>query len=138
QVDDLVIVAAQNDADDVLADVVDVAANRGDYQLAARFVHRPGFQTFRFHERQQVRHRLFHDAGTLYDLRQKHLARAEQIADDVHAVHERTFDELERPFVQVPGFLHILVDEIRDAIDEGMGKAFGDRGVAPARTGGDG
>ena len=49
------------------------------------------------HERQQVGHRPLHGARALDHLRQEHLAGAEQVADDLHAVHQRPFDHLERP-----------------------------------------
>ena len=41
-----------------------------------------------FHERQQISDRLLHHAGALDHLRQEHLARPEQVADDIHAVHQ--------------------------------------------------
>ena len=40
--------------------------------------------------------RFFHDAGAFDDLREKHFAGAKQIADDIHAVHEGTFDYQKR------------------------------------------
>jgi hypothetical protein len=40
-------------------------------------------------EGDQVGHRLLHDARRLHHLRQEHLAGAEEVADDVHAVHQR-------------------------------------------------
>src|SRR3546814_10310470 len=49
-----------------------------------------------FDERDQVRDRLLHHACGFHHLRQKHLAGAEQIADHVHALHQRTFDHLDR------------------------------------------
>ena len=49
------------------------------------------------HERLEIRDRALHRARALDDLRQEHLAGAEQIADDLHAVHQRAFDHVERP-----------------------------------------
>ena len=46
-------------------------------------------QPFLLHERLEVGHRPLHGAGALDDLRQEHLAGAEQVADDLHAVHQR-------------------------------------------------
>ena len=45
------------------------------------------------HEGRQVGDGLLHDAGGLDDLRQEHLAGAEEVADDAHAVHQRAFDD---------------------------------------------
>ena len=39
---------------------------------------------------------LLHDAGGFDDLREEHLARAEEIADDAHAVHQRAFNDQQR------------------------------------------
>jgi hypothetical protein len=55
-----------------------------------------GLVLLRLDERDEVGHRLLHHPRRLDDLRQEHLARAEEVADDVHAVHERTLDHLER------------------------------------------
>ena len=51
----------------------------------------------RFHERQQISDRLFHDARAFHHLRQKHFPGAKQIAHHAHAGHERAFDHVERP-----------------------------------------
>jgi hypothetical protein len=98
QVDDLVVVALQHDADDVLADVVHVALDRGHQDLAGGCCS-PLAAASSFSASMngmQVGDRLLHHARALDHLRQEHLARAEQVADDVHAVHQRPFDDVER------------------------------------------
>ena len=72
-----------------------------------------GLEAFGFHERHQIGDRFLHDAGGLHHLRQKHLAAAEEIADDVHAVHQRAFDDVQRPLMLVAGFFHVFVDDDR-------------------------
>ena len=62
--------------------------------------------------------RLFHHPRAFDHLRQKHLAGAEQIADDLHAGHQRTFDDGERGGIFLPGFLDVLFDVIDDALDQ--------------------
>ena len=52
-----------------------------------------------FHEGQQLGDGLLHHPRALDDLGQEHLARAEQVADDLHAVHQRPFDDLDRSLV---------------------------------------
>ena len=44
-------------------------------------------------------HRLFHHACAFHHLGQEHLARREQVADHVHTVHERTFDDFNNPLI---------------------------------------
>ena len=96
EIDDLVIVAGEHDADDVLADVVHVALDGREHDRAGGLALVAARGLFRLHVGQQHRHRLLHHARRLDDLRQEHLAGAEQVADDVHAGHQRAFDDVER------------------------------------------
>ena len=97
EVDDLVIVAGEHDADDVLADVVHVALDGGHQDLAGAVAALAAARRlFGLHVGQQPRHRLLHHPGGFDDLRQEHLSRAEQVADDVHAGHQRAFDDMQR------------------------------------------
>ena len=57
-----IIVTLKDYRDDILADIMNIPLDRGDYDLALG----PGIAQqflFRFNIRQQVRHRLLHDAG---------------------------------------------------------------------------
>ena len=94
EVDHLVVVALQHHADDVLADVVDVALHRGHHDGALLGLRVTGL-LLGLDERDQVGDRLLHHAGGLHDLGQEHLAGAEQVADDVHAVHQWSLDHLD-------------------------------------------
>jgi hypothetical protein len=75
------------------------------------------------HERHQVGDRLLHHRGRLHDLRQEHLAGAEEIADHVHSVHQRAFDHMQRALGREPRLLDIRFDEIGDAVHERVGRA---------------
>ena len=116
EVDDVVVVALQDDADDVLADVVDVALDRGHDDLAVAALDVAGL-LLRLDERDQVGDGLLHHAGGLDHLRQEHLAGAEQVADDVHAGHQRALDDLDRPAAagadQRAQLLGVVLDELR-------------------------
>ena len=91
----LVIVALEHDADDVLADVVNIALDGGEQDPAGRLALRePQLLLLFLHERHEIGDRLLHHPRRLDHLRQKHLARAEQIADDVHASHQRALDDV--------------------------------------------
>src|SRR5690606_15313605 len=97
-VDHLEVVALEHNRDDVLADVVDVALHRGDHDTALGTNIAAGrfdLPLFLFDKGNQVGNGLLHDARRLHHLRQKHLARAEEVAHHVHAVHERPFDHLD-------------------------------------------
>jgi hypothetical protein len=135
EVDDVVAVAAEHDADDVLADVVHVALDRRHQDLA--LAAQAGAGLFRFDVGQQMGDRLLHDAGRFDHLRQEHLAGAEEVADVVHAVHQRAFDDGERRlafgFQLGAHFLGIGHDEIGDALDQRMFEALLDRAFAPAQ-----
>src|SRR6185295_18595036 len=121
EVDHLEIVTLQYDADDVLADVVDVALHGGEHDLAGG-VAAVGRRTigevarlFLFHERHQIGDRLLHHARRLYHLGQEHLSVAEEIADDVHTGHERAFDDVQRALHRQPRGFGVLLDEFGDA-----------------------
>ena len=129
EVDDLVVVALEDDADDVLADVVDVALD-GGHDDAARGPRRAGL-LLGLDERHEMGDRLLHDPGALDDLGQEHLAGAEQVADDVHAVHQRPLDDLDRAGGGQAGLLGVLDDEGVDALDERVGQALLDGQLAP-------
>ena len=51
----------------------------------------------------------------------------EQVADDVHPVHQRALDDLDRALGGLPRLLGVLDDERVDALDEGVGQALLDR-----------
>ena len=81
----------------------------------------------------QVRHRLFHHAGTLYHLGQEHLAGAKQVANDVHAIHQRPFDHLDRAVKLLPCFFGILDDPGGNALDQRVREALFNALLAPAQ-----
>ena len=77
---------------------------------------------FLLHEGLEVSDGLLHGTRALDYLRQEHLARAEQVADHVHAVHQRAFDDLDRTAAarrdRGAALLGVLDDELRDAVDQ--------------------
>ena len=77
--------------------------------------------------------RALHHARGFDHLRQEHLAGAEQVADDVHAVHQRAFDDFDRAAVRrlLPRFLGVLDDMRVDALDQRVGQPLADRQRAP-------
>ncbi len=88
---------------------------------------------FLVHERHQVGDRLLHHARRLHHLRQEHLAGAEQVADDVHAVHQRAFDDVERTLGLRARFLGVGLDEFGDAVHQRMRQPLFDRPLAPGQ-----
>ena len=126
-VDHVKVIALQNDGDNVFTDVVHVALDRGNHDFAFGFCLAPGLhhrELFCFDVRQQMRHGLLHDPGTLDHLGQKHLALAKQVADHVHAIHERAFNHVQWPsalgqYVAV-GLFGVHCDEIGDAMHQRM------------------
>ncbi len=115
-----------------------IALHRGDDDFALRAHVAARFREpllFLFDERNQVRHGLFHDARRFHHLRQEHLALAKQVAHDVHAVHQRPFDHVDRPTAcrvyLLARLFGVLDDEVRDAVHERMGQARLDALIAP-------
>ena len=74
-----------------------------------------------------------HHARRLDHLRQEHLARSEQVADDVHPVHQRPFDHLDRAGEGLPRFLGVVDDVGVDALDQRVAQSLLDRPAAPFR-----
>ena len=87
------------------------------------------------HERQQIGDGLLHHPRRLHHLRQEHAARAEQVADRVHAVHERALDHGERARRVAPRFFDIGLDEVGDAVHQRMRQALLHRPFAPGEVG---
>ena len=81
-----------------------------------------------------MRDSLLHDPRALHDLRQEHLAGAEKVAHDRHAVHQRAFDDVERARILQPGFLGIFDDEVHDTVDQGVREPLLHRRLAPAEV----
>src|ERR1700722_570381 len=134
QVDDLIVVAGEHHANDVLADVVNVAFDRCQHDFSLCLDHFAGRRhryLLRFHERSQVGHRLLHYPGRLDDLGQEHLARSKQIAHHAHARHQRAFDHQQGAPELDPGFLCINFYVGINAFDQGVGKTFLDGAAAP-------
>ena len=119
---DLVAVTLQHDADNIFADIVHVAFDRRHDDLAVRFAGHAGALLFLFHVRNEVRHRLLHHPRGLHHLRQEHLAGAEEIADDRHAVHQRPLDHVQRPLSRQARFFRVFNDELVDAVHQRMRK----------------
>jgi len=131
-VDDFEVVALQDHGDDVLADVVHVALDGGNHDLAlgAHVLARGLLLTLLFLDvGHEMRHGLLHHARRLDHLGQEHLARAEQVADDVHAGHQRAFDHVQRTAAArqhfLVGLFGVLGDEVRDAVHQRMRQALG-------------
>ena len=128
------VVALQDHRDDILADVVHVALDRGHHDLAlAPDILACGLVAFffGFDVGQQVRHGLLHHAGRFDHLRQKHLALAEQIAHHIHAGHQRAFNHVQR----AAAFLHDLLVGLFGVLGDEVGNAMHQR-VAQARVDG--
>ena len=134
KVDDLEVVAGQDHANDVLADVVDVALDRGHHDPAIRLADVAGPALFLLDVGQQVGDRLLHHPRRLHHLRQEHLPGAEQVADHVHAVHQRAFDHVQRARGQHPRFLGVGLDPRIQAVHQRVAQAFAHRQPAPAQV----
>src|SRR5882672_3742519 len=80
---------------------------------------------------QQVGDRLFHHPRALDHLRQEHLARAEEIADHVHAGHQRALDDLDRPGDLLARLLGVGDHELVHALDQRMLQPLLDRPAPP-------
>src|SRR5215210_1332804 len=128
EVYNLEVVALQHHAHYVLADVVDVALHGRHHDRAVRLA---CLALLLLDERYQVSNRLLHNAGALDDLGQEHLPRPEQVPDNVHPVHQRTLDHVERALRSLARLLGVLLGELRYPLDERVLEALLDGPRAP-------
>ena len=127
EVGDGVVVAGEHDADDVLADVVDVALDRRDEEGALG----GAADLLGGHEWLEVGDRGLHDLGRLHHLGEEHLTLAEEFTDDAHTVHQRAFDDEQRLAQLEAGFLGVGDGMVVDALDQGVFEAGFDAELAP-------
>ncbi len=123
EVGDFEAVAAQHDAEDVLADVVHVALYGGEQD--ARF---PGAFVGGAHIGLQDFDGVAHHLGGLDHLRQEHLARGEAFAHPGHPVHQRTLDDVHRPALFLQGLQQVFPQGRGPAADERADEPFRDVG----------
>src|SRR5882757_8575244 len=130
EIDHLEVIALEHYTDDVLADVVYVALYGRNYDSTVRARHAA---LPLLDERHQVGHRALHHTRTLDDLRQEHLAGSKQVADDVHSIHQRAFDDLQRTLEGQAGLFRVLDDEVVYSLDQRVLETLRDRQVTPLR-----
>ncbi len=140
EVDHLVVVAAEHNADDVLPDVVDIALDGGHDDRAGAPAPTgcrvtAARRLLGLDERHKMRDGLLHDAGALDDLRQEHATAAEQVADHVHARHQRALDDVDRVCRRGAGLLGVGDDPVGDPVHQRVGQPLPHRGVAPREVG---
>ena len=137
EVDHFKVVALQDDSNDVLADVVDVALDCGhdDRAVGVFTPHCAGLGLLRLDIRQQIRNGLLHHPGRFHHLGQEHLACAKEVADDIHTVHQRALDHLDRAAPRgsdlSPQFFGVRVDVGVDTLDQSVCDAFAHRKRSP-------
>jgi hypothetical protein len=120
EVDDRVAVVAEDDVDEVLADVVDVALDGGEHHAAlarAGGARQVGLE---------VADGRLHGLGGLEHERELHLAGAEQLADDAHAVEQDVVDDVEGG-VGLQGLVEEGLDADLVAVDDAAFDLLGER-----------
>ena len=120
-VDDVVAVVGQDDVDEVLADVVDVALDRGEHDGALAVL------VGLLHVRLEVRDGGLHHLGRLQHERQLHLALAEELADDLHALEQVVVDDVEGRPAGVERGLQVGLEAVALAVDDPAGQPLPQR-----------
>ena len=75
----------------------------------------------------QYGHCLLHRAGSLHHLGQKHLATAEKLSHGVHAVHQRTLDDVHRLGIYGESLGEVFLKMFAYTLDEGVLQSLGER-----------
>ena len=120
KVNHLVMITAQHYADDVFSDVVHVTLDGRHQDTGQAFAAGAGLAFFLFDIRNQYCHGLFHDTCAFDYLWQKHAPVAKQVADHVHAIHQRTFNDIQCLCRILPGFLGVFLDESIDTFNQSV------------------
>ena len=95
-----------------------VTLYRGHYHVPLTAARVPTETFFFFDVGYEHRYGLFHHPGAFDYLGQEHLAVTKQVADYVHAVHQRPFDHVQRTLRATPYFLGVLLDIAVDPLDQ--------------------
>ena len=123
EVDDVVIVAAEDDGNDVFPDVMHIAFDRGQEEFSvfptALFLHG--------NIRLQDSDRLFHGAGGFHDLGQEHFSFTEELSYAVHSVHEGAFDDFHGTAVDGQSLVQVGIKTVADTFDKGVFEPFIER-----------
>ena len=134
KIDDLVIVASKNNADDIFTNIVNVTLNRRHQHFASERLRLQASQFFLFfHERQQMSDCFLHHASRLHDLRQKHFAATEQVTYDRHPVHHWPFNDVQAAIVFLTCLFGVVDDVFVDAFDQCVREAFFDGSFTPCQ-----
>ena len=120
EIDDAVAVVAENDLDQVLADVVNVALDGRENNLAL------GRALGLLHVRFEVRDRGLHRLGRLQNFGDDHLVGVEQAPDFVHALHQRAVDDFERA-AGGQRFVEVVDEAVLGTLEDVAGQSIVER-----------
>ena len=122
EVDDRVAVVGQDDVDEVLADVVHVALDGRQHDLALA-----GGALDLLHVRLEVGDRRLHDLRALQHERQLHLAGPEQLADGLHPRQQRVVDDRQRRLAGGHRLVEVGLEAVLLAVDDPPLQPLGER-----------
>ena len=125
---DLVAVVREDDVDEVLADIVDVAFHGREHDDTAP----AGFAPF--HVRLEVSDGGLHRLGRLEDERKLHLARGEQVADGLHPREQGAVHDLEGA-VRRERLVEVRLQPDPVTVDDALAEAAFDRPAAAVISG---
>ena len=117
QIDHFVAVAAKHDTNDILADVVHVALHGRDQHAASAGLLPTLRESLLLHEGQEVVYGFLHDSGASHNLWQKHFALAEQVANDLHSLHQRPFNDVEAHGIFCASLVDISFNVVHKPLD---------------------
>ncbi len=133
EIDHLVVIALEDDADNVLANVVYIAFHgRDDHPtVGLALTAAAPLLLLLLDEGDKMSDSLLHHPRAFHNLRQKHLSGAKQVTDDIHAVHQGTFDHLQRTLECEARLFGVLNDVVVDSLHEPVLESLCHRPGAP-------
>ena len=127
-VDYLVVVACHHHTHNVLSDVVDVALYSGNEHLSG-FGSTLGATLLDMWL--EDGYGLLHGAGSLNYLWQEHLSAAEELTNGIHAVHQRSLDDVDCLGIDSERLGKVGLKMVANTLDKGILEALGKGEVAP-------
>ena len=117
KIDNFIIVARQDDPNDIFSNIVNISFYRGHKNFSCSLLF-PVF--FRFDIGKQIGNGFLHHPSGFYHLRKEHFTCPKKIANHIHSIHQVPFDNFNRSTYFLSGSLYIFFDKLINSFYQSM------------------
>ena len=125
-VDNLIIITSHHHADYILTDVVHVSFDCSQQDFAGMG---STLSLLCFDIRLKDTYGLFHGTGSLHHLRQEHLTLAKTLTDNIHAIHQWPFNDIDGTRIGLERLLQVGFKIVADSFDKSLNQSVLDRDI---------